>query len=106
MIPLLLAGAIVSEVVATIALRMVVKASRWWIPAVVVGYGVAFLLLVQVLSAGTPIGVAYGIWTAGGVILTAVAGRFLFREPLTWMMGAGMALIVGGVLLIEIGAHP
>ena len=39
-----------------------------------------------------------------GVALTAVLSKFLFKEPLTLIMGAGIALIVGGVLLIEIGA--
>ena len=44
---------------------------------------------------------AYGIWTACGVALVAVAARVLFREPLTWLMGFGIALIVAGVLTIE-----
>ena len=33
--------------------------------------------------------------------LVAVAARFLFDEPLTWLMGLGIALIVAGVLTIE-----
>lgn len=51
-----------------------------------------------------PLGVAYGIWAAAGVALTAVASRFLFGEPLTRRMLAGMGFIVIGVLLIEFGA--
>lgn len=102
-VPLIVA--IVSEVIATIALRMAVIKSRVWYVGVVLGYLTAFLMLTVTLRAGMPIGVTYGIWTAGGVILTAIAGRLLFKEPLTWVMAAGMALIVGGVLLIEIGAH-
>ena len=39
-----------------------------------------------------------------GVALTALISRVFFKEPLTWIMGLGIALIVGGVLLIEIGA--
>ena len=61
-------------------------------------------LLALALGAGVPLGVAYGIWAAAGVALTAVLSRFLFKEPLTLIMGVGVALIVGGVLLIEIGA--
>jgi small multidrug resistance pump len=38
------------------------------------------------------------------VALVAVAARVLFREPLTWMMVAGIALIVAGVLTIEVAA--
>jgi small multidrug resistance pump len=51
-----------------------------------------------------PLGVAYGIWAAAGVALTAVIGRLLFKEPFTWLMGLGILLIVGGVLCIELGA--
>ena len=39
-----------------------------------------------------------------GVALTAVASKFLFNEPFTWVMAAGIALIIGGVLLVELGA--
>jgi len=41
------------------------------------------------------------VWSACGVALVAVLARFLFKEPLTPMMGLGIALIVGGVLTIE-----
>ncbi|MFC6258329.1 QacE family quaternary ammonium compound efflux SMR transporter, partial [Kocuria oceani] len=41
---------------------------------------------------------------AAGVALTAVAGRLLFGEPLSRLMVLGIALIMGGVLLIELGA--
>jgi small multidrug resistance pump len=50
---------------------------------------------------GMPVGIAYGIWTACGVALVAVVARFLFQEPLTWVMALGIALIVAGVLTIE-----
>jgi small multidrug resistance pump len=39
------------------------------------------------------------------VALTAVAGRVLFRDPLTPVMTLGIAAIAAGVLLIELGAH-
>lgn len=102
---LLLAVAIAAEVSATLSLRMASqpKASGWWYVPVAVGYLVAFTMLWLVLANGMPLGVAYGIWTAVGVAATAVLGRVLFREPLTWLMGLGIALIVGGVLLVEVG---
>jgi len=51
---------------------------------------------------GMPVGIAYGIWSACGVALIAVVARFLFQEPLTWVMALGIALIVAGVLTIEV----
>ena len=56
------------------------------------------------LAEGVPLGVAYGIWAAAGVAIMAVLSKILFKEPLTWLMGFGIILIVGGVLLIELGA--
>ncbi len=96
-------AAIGSEVSGTLALRVAATGRRGFYVAVVVGYVVAFTLLSASLRHGMPLGVAYGIWAAAGVALTAVASRLLFGEPLTRTMVAGMALIVAGVLLVELG---
>ncbi|MEV0089280.1 multidrug efflux SMR transporter [Saccharopolyspora sp. NPDC050642] len=103
---LLLVGAIGLETVATLSM----KASegftkKAWIAPVVLGYVCAFALLGVVLGQGMPVGVAYGIWAASGVALTAILGRVIFRDPLTWVMAAGVALIIGGVLVVELGAQ-
>jgi small multidrug resistance pump len=103
---LMLAGAIVVEVGATLSLQATVRGSRWWYAPVVVGYVAAFSLLSGALAQGMPLGVAYGVWTACGVALTAVLGKLLFGQPFTWVMALGVALIIGGVLCIELGtAH-
>ena len=65
----------------------------------------AFSLLGLALAGGLGLGVAYGVWAATGVALTAVGSRLLFDEPLTPLMGAGLALIIVGVLLVELGVH-
>ena len=61
-------------------------------------------MLLGSLRHGMPLGIAYGIWAAAGVALTAVGSRLLFAEPLTRKMLGGIAFIVVGVLLIEVGA--
>lgn len=99
-----LAGAIVFEVGGTLSLRMAAHGHKPWWVGVALGYLVAFSLLAAALGTGIPLGVAYGIWTACGVALTAVLSRILFNEPLTWLMGLGIILIAGGVFLIQIGA--
>ena len=101
---LFLATAIVLEVAGTLALRMAATGRRVWFAAVAVGYVGAFAALTLALSEGLGIGVAYGIWAAVGVALTAVASHALFDEPLTALMGLGIVLIAGGVLLVELGA--
>lgn len=118
----LLAAAILAEVTGTLSLRMAsaprrasvtgpASASparpgrRPWVALTVLLYAASFVLLAAALRAGLTIGVAYGIWTAVGVVLTAVASRVLFGEPLTRMMAAGIALVAAGVWLVESGAH-
>jgi small multidrug resistance pump len=99
----LLSIAIVCEVAATISLKLATDGRRRWYIAVGIGYVVAFSLLGAALSLGLPIGVAYGVWAATGVALTAVLGRVLFGDPLTWLMGAGIVCIIAGVFLVELG---
>lgn len=98
-----LAAAIACEVTATLSLRRAVEAPRWY-ALVVPGYLASFVLLSLTLAAGMALGVAYGVWTATGVALTALLSRVVFREPLTPLMVAGIGLIAGGVLLVEMGS--
>lgn len=100
-----LAGAIVFEVVATLSLRASEGfRKKAWIAPVVIGYLASFYLLWLTLALGMPVGIAYGVWTACGVALVAVIARFVFTEPLTWLMALGIALVIGGVLTIELAA--
>ncbi|GAA1659232.1 SMR family transporter [Glycomyces endophyticus] len=100
-----LVAAILSEVAASLSLKAAADGRKRWYAVVVAGYGLAFTGLTLALDRGLGIGVAYGIWVAAGVALTAVASRFLFGEPLTKLMGLGIALVGAGVLLVEIGGH-
>lgn len=102
---LFLVVAILVEVTATLSLQAAVKGSRWWYVVVVAGYIIAFTMLSFSLGEGMPLGVAYGIWTAAGVAITAVLGKVIFKQPFTWVMALGVALIMGGVLFIELGRH-
>ncbi|WP_194385121.1 DMT family transporter [Microbacterium luteum] len=100
---LYLVGAIVLEVSATLSLRQLVDHAGW-IVLVLLGYGGAFLCLALLLRAGAPIGLTYGVWAASGVALTAVLAALLYGDPLTWLMSLGIAIVIGGVLLVEMGA--
>ncbi|OUE20839.1 Spermidine export protein MdtJ [Clavibacter michiganensis] len=101
---LLLGAAIASEVTAALALQAAVAAPGWY-ALVVAGYLAAFGFLTRVLKAGMAVGVAYGIWGASGVALTAVGATVLFGQPLTGLMILGLVLIVAGVLLVELGSQ-
>jgi small multidrug resistance pump len=62
------------------------------------------VLLSLTLRHGLGIGVAYGIWAALGVALSAIGSKMFFDEPLTGLMLVGLVLIIGGVLLVELGS--
>jgi small multidrug resistance pump len=101
---LLLAGAIVSEVTASLSLKAAMENPVLYV-VVGAGFIIAFVFLGAVLKAGMALGVAYGVWGALGVVLTAVFGAVLYGEPLTALMGVGIALIIAGVVTIEMGAE-
>jgi small multidrug resistance pump len=102
---LLLAGAVVTEVSASLSLKAALHHPLWYV-VVVVGYVAAFGLLTVVLRRGLPLGVAYGVWGACGVALTALLGSVLYGEALTPTTGAGIALIIAGVLIVELDSRP
>jgi small multidrug resistance pump len=80
---LLLTAATVSEVSATLCLRVASQGRSLCYIAVGIGYLLAFTLLSLTLDQGMNLGVAYGTWAAAGVALTAVASRIFFKEHLT-----------------------
>lgn len=102
---LLLAASILSEVAASLSLKGSETTPALY-AVVAVGYVAAFVFLSSVLKRGMALGVAYGIWGASGVALTAILSSLLFGEAFTLAMGAGLVLVVAGVLLVETGSHP
>ncbi len=100
---LYLAIAIATEVTGSVSLRGALD-HPWLYAVVVVAFLTAFALLSRVLRTGIGIGVAYGIWGASGVALTAVASKAIFNEPITPTMWAGIGLIIAGVVCIELGS--
>ncbi|GAA2671829.1 hypothetical protein GCM10010400_36820 [Streptomyces aculeolatus] len=103
----LLIGAILSEVTATVSLRLSEGFSKI-IPSIVVviGYLTAFTLLSLVLKRGMSIGIAYGIWAAAGVALVALIGAAFLGDGLTGVQIGGLVLVAAVVGALEAGgAH-
>ena len=101
---ILLSGAIVSEVTASLSLKAALENPGFFI-VVVVGYAASFGFLAAVLRKGLGLGVAYGIWAALGVTLTVLLAALLFGEALTPVMMIGVAMVISGVLCVELGSH-
>lgn len=101
---LLLALAILSEVAGTSALRASEGFTRLW-PSigVVVGYGVSFVALSLALKHGLGLGPAYAIWSGAGTALITIVGLVAFGDRIGPMAYAGIALIIAGVVLVNLG---
>ncbi|WP_269620504.1 DMT family transporter [Zhongshania sp. BJYM1] len=99
---LYLAVAIVSEVIATSALKASDGFSKF-IPSVVVviGYGIAFYCLSVVLRT-MPVGIAYAIWSGLGVVLIALVGLLFYQQKLDGPALLGICLIISGVVVINV----
>ena len=99
---LYLAIAIGSEVAATSLLKASVEFTRLW-PSlgVIAGYAVAFYCLSLTLRV-MPIGVVYALWSGIGVVLVAIAGWVVYGQRLDMPALAGIALIIAGVLVINL----
>lgn len=99
---LYLAIAIVSEVIGTSALKASDSFTKP-LPLVIValGYGVAFYFLSLTLRT-IPVGVAYAVWSGVGIVLITLVGVLWFRQPLDLPGGIGLALIVAGVLTVNL----
>ncbi|WP_070988176.1 DMT family transporter [Halofilum ochraceum] len=100
----LLGLAILSEVVATSALKASDGMTRLAPGLVVVGgYAIAFWLLALTLRT-LPVGFVYGVWAGLGVIGVAIVGALFFGETLGAIKIIGFVLIVTGVILIKAGS--
>jgi len=101
---ILLVLAIAGEVTGTVALKLSEGFSKLFPSILVVaGYGLAFTMLAQVLKFGLPVSIAYAIWAAAGVALVALIGAAFLGEGMNPTMIAGLVLVVGGVVLLELG---
>jgi small multidrug resistance pump len=94
--------AIVAEVIATSALRESDGFTRP-VPIAIVtaGYSAAFYFLALTLRE-IPVGIAYAVWSGIGIVLISIVGWFLFDQKLNAPALGGMALIVVGVVVLNV----
>ncbi|WUH92859.1 multidrug efflux SMR transporter [Streptomyces sp. NBC_00433] len=102
----LLALAIAAEVCATSCLKLTDGYTRLWpTVAVAVGYLLSFALLGRALVR-IPVSLAYAVWSGVGTAAVAAIGAAAFGESLGWLQWAGIALVIAGVVVLNIhGAH-
>jgi small multidrug resistance pump len=74
------AAAIISEVVATSALKASEQFTKLT-PSliVIIGYCISFYLVTLVLRT-IPVGITYAIWAGVGIVLVALVGAILYKQ--------------------------
>lgn len=95
--------AIASEVVATSLLRSTEGFSRLWpTVACLSGYALSFVMLSQAVKT-VPVGVAYAMWSGLGTVAIVAIGAMFLGESLGLVKIVGVALVVTGVVLLNLG---
>ncbi|WP_434772684.1 DMT family transporter [Pseudomonas entomophila] len=102
---LCLAIAICAEVVATASMKAV-KGLSTPLPLLLMigGYAIAFWMLTLVVRS-IPVGIAYALWSGLGIVLISVAAWLIYGQKLDLPAMLGMAMIVGGVVVIQVFSH-
>ncbi|MCM0751041.1 QacE family quaternary ammonium compound efflux SMR transporter [Brucella pseudogrignonensis] len=94
--------AIALEVVGTSALQASQQFTRT-VPTIVmaVSYLSAFYFLSPALRT-IPVGIAYAIWSGLGIVLISIVGLVVFKQKLDLPAVLGLAMIVGGVVVVNV----
>ncbi|WP_425503782.1 SMR family transporter [Rhizobium metallidurans] len=98
----LLFTAIVLEVIGTTALQLSQQFSRFWPTMLMIAcYAAAFYCLSLTLKV-IPVGIAYAIWSALGIVLISIVGLVYFKQRLDMPAIIGLGLIITGVLVVNL----
>ena len=94
--------AIIAEVIATSALKSSEGFSKPIASVIVVlGYIIAFYCLSLTLKT-IPVGIAYAVWSGVGIVLITTVAWIVFDQKLDVWGIIGIALIMSGVLVLNL----
>jgi small multidrug resistance pump len=100
---ILLSIAIAAEIFGTLSLKASDGLSKL-MPSlgVLLGYATAFTLMAMSLKK-LDVGITYAIWSGVGIIGAAIGGVVFFDQHLSRMTMIGMAIIITGVVIMNLG---
>jgi small multidrug resistance pump len=94
--------AIVTEVIATSALKATDGFTRPWPSALtIVGYAISIYLLALTVRT-MPVGIVYAVWSGAGIVLIAAIAWFYYRQAIDAPGLIGIALILAGVIVVNV----
>jgi len=99
---LILALAVLFETIGTTALQASQQFTKL-MPSivVVVAYAISFYMLSMTLRV-MPVGIVYALWSGLGIIFIASIGFLVFGQKLDLPAVLGLAMIVGGIVVINL----
>ncbi len=100
---ILLVGAICMEVCGTTCMKLSEGFTRL-VPSILifVFYALAFILMTYAIKK-LDLSLTYAIWSGVGTFLIALIGLFWFKEPFTLLKAVSMALVIAGVVGLNLG---
>ena len=95
---LVLAIAVVTEIVWALSLKWAATIATWQASSVPIVLSFVNMGLLALAMRGLPAGTAYAVWTGLGAVGVIVGGVFLFGDRVSGVQACFMALTVVGVV--------
>jgi multidrug transporter EmrE-like cation transporter len=96
----LLGLAVVFEVAWAVMLKQSKGFTVLWASAVMLVAYLLSLFFLNLACKTLDLSLAYAVWTGSGATIVALFGVLVFHERLDWSRGLGLALVVGGVVIL------
>ncbi len=97
----LLLSAATLELAGDLAFKWWAETNRWpWLAVGLIVYGLALIFFAHLLRRAE-LAVIFALWVGVATVLLALAGWWLFDEALSLRRLAGLALVVGGMVLLQ-----
>lgn len=95
---IILAIAVVTEIIWALSLKWAATAASWQASIVPVSLSFVNMALLALAMRGISAGTAYAIWTGLGAVGVIIGGVILFGERVTLLQAGFMVMIVIGVV--------
>lgn len=102
---LLIAVSVIAEVVGTVALKHSDGFSRLFPSGAAAACYALAIWLMAVAMRHLDMGITYAVWAASGTAATAIVGVMFYGEQLGGIKALGLTCVIGGVVMLNLGAQ-